>query len=100
MSKQRGLSHRSVSGGDHSQRVVQVTKIDGYNNEISLRVHSIIDEWEIMLVKENLVRDTDGGISNHYWIIKNMMGTLMEEMLADGTILSWLFHRLRRKWWN
>ena len=62
--------------------MVKETKIDGYNNEISPQVQSIIDEWEIGLVKENLARDTDGGSPNHYWIVKNMMGTLMEEMLA------------------
>ena len=57
-------------------------KVDGYNNEISLQVQSIIEDWETRLGKENLARDTDGGIPNHYWIVKNMMGTLMEEMLA------------------
>ena len=41
-----------------------------------------MDEWEIRLVKDNIARDTDGGSPNHYWIIKNMMDTLMEEMLA------------------
>ena len=35
-----------------------------------------------MIVNENLAHDIDGGIPNHYWIVKNMMGTLMEEMLA------------------
>ena len=82
MSKQRGRSRRSVSGGGRSERVKQVTNIDGYNNEISTQVQSIIDEWEIRLVKENLTCDIDGGIPNHYWIIKNMMGMLMEEILA------------------
>ena len=57
-------------------------KVDGYNNEISTQVQSIIDEWEIRLVKDNLAHDIDGGSPNHYWIIKNMMGMLIEEMLA------------------
>ena len=51
-----------------------MTNIDGYNNEISPRVQSIIDEWEIRLVKDNLARDTDGGSPNHYWIIKKYDG--------------------------
>ena len=54
-----------------------MTNIDGYNNEISPQVQSIIDDWEIRLVKDNLACDTDGGSPNHYWIIKNMMGTHM-----------------------
>ena len=57
-------------------------KVDGYNNEISQQVQSIIDDWETMLVKDNLARDTDGSSPNHYWIIKNMRGMFMEEMLV------------------
>ena len=56
--------------------------INGYNNEISSQVLSIIDEWETKLVKETLANDIDGGSPNHYWIVKNMMGMLMEEMPA------------------
>ena len=59
-----------------------MTKVDGYNNDISPQVHSIIDDWETRLVNENLTHDIDGGSPNHYWIVKNMMGTLMEEMLV------------------
>ena len=74
--------------------------IDGYINEISPRVQSIIDEWEIRLVKDNLGHDTDGGSPNHYWIIKNMMGKLMEEMLARWNHTKLAIHRLCPKWWN
>ena len=34
------------------------------------------------MVSKNLARDIDGGSLNHYWIVKNMMGSLMEEMLG------------------
>ena len=57
-------------------------KVDSYNNESYPQVQSIIDDWETRLVNENLTRDIDGGSLNHYWIVKNMMGTLMEEMLG------------------
>ena len=58
-----------------------VTEVDGYNNDISPQVQSIRDDWEKRLVNENLARDIDGGSLNHYWIIKNMMGSPMEEMI-------------------
>ena len=57
-----------------------MTKVDGYNNDISPQVKSIIDDWERRLVNEYIARDIDGVSSNHYWIVKNMMGLLMEEM--------------------
>ena len=81
MSKQRGTSHRVASGHDPAERGAHVTKVDGYNNDISPQFQSIIDDWETRLVKENLAHDIYGGRPNHYWIVKNMMGTLMEEML-------------------
>ena len=50
-----------------------MTKVHGYNNDISLQVKSIIDDWERRLVNENNARDIDGVIPNHYWIVKNMV---------------------------
>ena len=60
---------------------MSVTKVDGYNNDISPQVKSIIDDWESRLVNEYIARDIDGVSPNHYWIVKNMMGLLMEEMI-------------------
>ena len=34
------------------------------------------------MVNEYIARDIDGVIPNHYWIVKNMMGLLMEEMIG------------------
>ena len=78
MSKQRATSHHASRG----QGGVRVTKVDGYNNDISPQVKSIIDDWERRLVNENIYRAIDGVSPNHYWIVKNMMGLLMEEMLG------------------
>ena len=58
-----------------------MTKVDGFNNDISPQFKSIIDDWERRLVNENIARDIDGVSPNHYWIVKNMMVLLMEEML-------------------
>ena len=78
MFKQRATSRRAGCG----KRGVHVTKVDGYNNDISPQVKSIIDDWERRLVNENIASDIDGISPNHYWIVKNMMGLLMEEMLG------------------
>ena len=47
-----------------------MTKVDGYNNDISPQVKSIIDDWERRLVNEHIARDIDGLSPNHYWIAK------------------------------
>ena len=41
-----------------------------------------IDEWESKLINENLARGIGGGHLNNYWIVKNMMGPLIEEMVS------------------
>ena len=43
-----------------------MTKVDGYNNDISPQVQSIIDDWERRMVNKNLARDVDGVSPNHY----------------------------------
>ena len=60
---------------------MRITKVDGYNNDISSQLQPIIYDWERRLVNKNLARDADGVSPNQYWIVKNMMGSLMEEML-------------------
>ena len=55
---------------------------EGYDTDVSMPMRVLIDEWEAHLVTENLARGRGGDQINHYWIIKNMMGTLMEEMIS------------------
>ena len=76
------MSRRAGSGCGHAQRGVRVTKVHGYNKDISPQVRSIIDDWEMRLVNKNFSHDIDGASPNNYWIVKNMMGSLMEEMLG------------------
>ena len=82
MSKQRATSRRAGSGRGRAQRGAHMTKVDGYNNDISSQIQSIIDNWERRLVNKNLAHDINGGSLNHYWIVKNMMGSLMAEILG------------------
>ena len=57
-------------------------KVDGYKNDISSQLQSIIEDRERRLVNKYIAHDTDGGSLNHYWIVKKMMGSLMEEILG------------------
>ena len=54
----------------------------GYASGVSMPVKNLIDEWVARLINENLFRGIGGGRLNNYWIIKNMMGSLMEEMVG------------------
>ena len=56
---------------------------EGYNTGVSMIVRVLINEWETCLVTKHLARGRGGGHINHYYLIKNMMGTLMEEMASN-----------------
>ena len=56
---------------------------EGYEAGISIPVKVLIDYWEGHLVNERLAIGRGGGNINHDWLIKNMMGDLMEDMLGS-----------------
>src|SRR5713101_7781479 len=55
---------------------------DGYDSGISMSVRTLIDDSEARLINEHLAKGIGGRHLNHYWIVKNMMGSLMEEMVG------------------
>ena len=55
---------------------------EGYETGVSMPMRVLIDEWEAHLVIEHLDRGRGGGQINHYSLIKNMMGTLMQEIAS------------------
>ena len=66
---------------------------EGYEAGISIPIRVLIDDWEGHLVNERPDTGRGRGKINHYWLIKNMMGVLMEDMLgswssARNTVLS------------
>ena len=65
------------------QRVLSAMAEEGYEVGISMHVCVLIDGWECRLVNEQLAIGRGGGKINHYWLIKNMMGGLMEDMLGS-----------------
>ena len=40
----------------------------------------MIDEWESKVVSEHLASGRNSGQINHYWMIKNIMTMLMEDL--------------------
>ena len=82
MSRQSGRPRRASSGPGQAQRGAHLLQVDGYASGVSMSIRNLIDEWETRLVNENLSRGFRGGILNHYYILSNMMGSLMEEMVG------------------
>ena len=72
---------RGSSGWEKTQLSLSLMNEEGYEAEISMRVRVFIDDWKARLVNEHLATGRGGRKINHYWLIKNMMGTLMEDML-------------------
>ena len=51
---------------------------EGYESGISMLVFVLIDDWGGRVVTEHLATGRGGGKINPYYLIKNMMGTLMD----------------------
>ena len=78
MSHQCNTPHWGSSGRGQAQQGSSLRQEDGYNIGVSMLVNTLINEWESRLVIEHLARGIRGRHLNHYWIVKNMMGSLME----------------------
>ena len=80
MPKQRVTPHRGSigqGGGCHKENIGDT---DGFVAQVSLPVRCMIDEWESKVVSDHLASRRSDGRINHYRIIKNMLGLLMEDM--------------------
>ena len=42
----------------------------------------MIDEWESKAVSDHVASRRSNEKINHYWMIKNMLGLLMEDMIS------------------
>ena len=50
----------------------------GYEITISPAVHGLIEEWESTQVAELLASGNFGSQINFYWLVKNMLGNIVE----------------------
>ena len=48
-----------------------------------MRVCILIDDWEGRVVNQCLAIGHGDSRINHYWMVQNMLGNLMEDMLSN-----------------
>ena len=80
MSRQCGTLHRGNTGRGGGLCKANLRDIAGYITQVSMPIRCMIDEWESKVVSEHLASRRSGGRINHYWLIRNTMGLLMEDM--------------------
>ena len=83
MSRQWGTLRRGSDDRGKTQRGLSVMAEEGYEVGILMHACVLIHGWEGRLVNERLAIGRGGGKINHYWLIKNMMGGLMEDMFGS-----------------
>ena len=52
-------------------------------NPISHRVHILVEAWEDRIFNQKLATGQDGSQINHYWLMKNMLYNLVEDMITN-----------------
>ena len=53
---------------------------DEHVHYVSMLVRFLIDDWEDSIVAQQLALACAAEKINHYWVVKNMMGLLMEDI--------------------
>ena len=80
MSRKRDTPGRGSigRGGCHHKETLKDT--GRYVMQVAMHVRCMIDDWESKVVSEHLASERNGGKINYYWIMKNMMVMLSEDM--------------------
>ena len=55
----------------------------GYEIQISKPVRILIDDWEGRVLNQCLTTGKGGSRINQYWLVKNMLGNLLEDMINN-----------------
>ena len=83
MSRQRGTPRRANSGRAKSHGSSSVPIPEDYEPHISGRVRVLVEAWENKVLNRKLSTGEDGSRINHYWMLKNMLCNLVEDMLSN-----------------
>ena len=83
MSRQRGTPRRATSGRGKAQRGCSFQVAADYEPHFSNRVRVLVEAWESQVLNQKLATGQDGSQVNHYWLMKNMLCNLMEDMLIN-----------------
>ena len=86
MTRPRGTPHRggrygSIREAEHPRSVKEVNT--GYDSTVSPPNRALIEEWEFSEVVEFLATGKYGNQINFYWLVKNMLVNLVEEVLMN-----------------
>ena len=81
--RQRGTLRRVTSGKGKYQRGCSFHVVADYEPHISHRVCVLVEAWEGRVLNQKLATGQDGSQINHYWLMKNMLCNLMEDMLTN-----------------
>ena len=86
MSHQRGTPRRRENRhgiGYVPRGNLDWVAMDGYADNVSSLSCVLIDSWETWIVFVILASRRHGGQKNYYWLVKNIMGTLVEEIMTN-----------------
>ena len=97
MSRQRGTPKRANSGRAKSQRGSSVPIPTDYELHILARVRVLVEAWENKVLNRKLSTGEEGGNINHYWMLKNMLYNLAEDMLSNWAEARMVIHTMKRK---
>ena len=97
MSRQRGTPRRGSSGRGNFQCGLSVQVEEGYEVSISFPVRILIEDSKGRVVNQRLAAGHGGSKINHYWLVKNMLGNIMEEMLGNWSVSRDTFLEVKEK---
>ena len=83
MSQQHGTLRRATSSKGKAQRGCSFQVAVDYEPHISNRVRFFVEAWENRVLNQKLATSQDGSQINHYWLMKNMLCNLMEDILTN-----------------
>ena len=97
MSRQRGTPRRASSGRGKAQRGCSSQTLADHEPDISPRVRVLVEAWETRVLNQKLSTGEDGSQINHYWMMKNMLCNLAEDMLSNWSEAWVVVHTMKSK---
>ena len=97
MSQQRGTSRRANSGCNKAERGCSAQTPTDYEPHISSRVRVLVEARENWVLNQKLSTGEDGSQINNYWMMKNMLCNLAEDMLNNWSKARMAVHTMKSK---
>ena len=97
MSRQRGTPRRASSGRGKAQHGCSSQTLVDHEPDISPSVRVLVEAWETQVLNQKLSTGEDGSQINHYWMMKNMLCNLAEDMLSNWFEARVVVHTMKSK---